>query len=446
MTSIALIVFDALRKDSFDEHFEWLPGVRFDNAWSTSGWTVPAHGSLFAGGYPSETGVYAKTQSLSTPEPVLAERLSEAGYTTRGFSANANISDAFDFTRGFDEFHHSWRGQRRDEDVVDWGSFISRTQDDGVIRYFKGLRKCLQPGTDTVKSLRLGVQMKARDLGIESIAGSDDGAAKVLDLIEGTNFGDEEFFFANLMEAHTPYKPPEEYQTVDVDENPSFQDSIGEGPDEQPALIRQSYDDCVRYLSDIYEDIFEELTENFDYVITMADHGEMFGRDGIWEHNRSIYPELSNVPLCVWRGDDEFLTREEPVSIVDVYETVLALAGESGESARGSDLLGDFEPSGHLVERHGLRASRIENLRESGYSEAEIERYDANKYGFVFPNGTYGWETDNGILTTGEVSTETVEEHIGETLETIEHADVELGEADDISGDVQDRLEYLGYA
>jgi len=48
-TSIALVVLDTLRKDSFDEHFDWLEGVRYDNAWSTSHWTHPAHGSLFTG-------------------------------------------------------------------------------------------------------------------------------------------------------------------------------------------------------------------------------------------------------------------------------------------------------------------------------------------------------------------------------------------------------------
>lgn len=55
--NIALIVLDTLRKDSFDEHFDWLPGRRFENAWAPSHWTVPVHASLFTGHYPSEVGV-----------------------------------------------------------------------------------------------------------------------------------------------------------------------------------------------------------------------------------------------------------------------------------------------------------------------------------------------------------------------------------------------------
>lgn len=132
MPSVALSVLETLRKDSFDEQFDWLPGTRFERAYPTSGGTVPAHGSLFTGKFLSETGVYAKSESLTPEEPVLAEALAEAGYMTRGSSANANVSDAFAFTRSFQEFHHSWRGAPQKERVVDWGEFISDTADDGV--------------------------------------------------------------------------------------------------------------------------------------------------------------------------------------------------------------------------------------------------------------------------------------------------------------------------
>lgn len=358
MTSVALVVFDSLRKDAFDAYFDWLPGTTFESAWSTSGWTVPAHGTLFTGLYPTESGVYAKAEALSSEGPVLAERLSEAGYTTRGFSANANISDSFDFTRGFDEFHHSWRGKRRDDDVLDWGAFISRTRDQGPMRFVSAVKECFTADVDTWKSLKLGAQMKGRDLGMSSIAGRDDGAAKVLDIVRDTDFGGEEFFFMNLMEAHGPYNAPEEYRTVDIDAQASFEDTMSDGPDESAADLRQAYDDCVRYLSDMYRDIFDELTEHFDYVVTVSDHGEMFGRDGIWAHNYGIYPELTHVPLSIYHGDETRETVETTVSLLDVYRTILSLAGCDDTDRRGRNLLDDPGDERYLVERHGLRSSR----------------------------------------------------------------------------------------
>lgn len=99
MTNVALIVLDTLRKDRFDRYFDWLPGVRFERAYSTANWTVPAHASLFTGLHPSETGVHAKNVYLDVPEPVLAERLANVDYTTRAISANVHATGHFDFER-----------------------------------------------------------------------------------------------------------------------------------------------------------------------------------------------------------------------------------------------------------------------------------------------------------------------------------------------------------
>jgi arylsulfatase A-like enzyme len=102
MSKIALVVLDTLRKDAFDNHFDWLPGARFDRAWSTSHATVPSHASLFTGLYPSETGVYGTGEMFDFPSQSLAELLSESGIQSDGFSCNPFISDTFGFTRGFE--------------------------------------------------------------------------------------------------------------------------------------------------------------------------------------------------------------------------------------------------------------------------------------------------------------------------------------------------------
>ena len=41
--SVAIVVLDTLRKDTFDRYFEWVEGTVFDNAYSTSHWTVLTH-------------------------------------------------------------------------------------------------------------------------------------------------------------------------------------------------------------------------------------------------------------------------------------------------------------------------------------------------------------------------------------------------------------------
>lgn len=445
MTNVALVVLDTLRKDAFDDHFGWLPGIRYENAWSPSGWTVPVHGTLFAGHYPSEVGVYAKSTTLDYEGPVLAELLSEAGYTTRGFSANANIADVFQFTRGFDEFTHSWRGRRRDPDIVDWAEFISETRDEGPTRYLRALKRCFEPDVDTVRSLRFGLRMKARDLGIESIAGADDGARKALELVRETRFGSDEFLFLNLMEAHGPYNPPKEYRTVDVSTNPSFGHTVGDGPDEDTDDIRQAYDDAVRYLSDVYAEIFAELASEFDYVVTLSDHGEMFGEHGVWGHSHGLYPELTHVPLSIYRGERTTERREETVGLLDVYRTVLTAVGLEGAASRGRDLLSDRGSRRYLAERHGLRTERLTHLENEGYDDEVVRRYDRRLHGAVLEAGSYGCETRDGFSVWGATDERSVRTAIEELRSTLDVADVRLDGERDLPSDVEDRLSELGY-
>ena len=117
MPNVAVVVLDTLRLNAFQRHFDWLPGRRYTNAYSPSHWTVPVHGAMFTGLYPSETGVHAKSAPLDVEGPVLAERLQEAGYKTRAFSANPYVSPAFDFDRGFESFAGSWRLRQLDPEL-----------------------------------------------------------------------------------------------------------------------------------------------------------------------------------------------------------------------------------------------------------------------------------------------------------------------------------------
>ena len=445
MPSVALVVLDTLRKDSFDEHFQWLPGTRFEQAYSTSGWTVPAHGSLFTGKYPSESGVYAKFQSLTTGGLVLAEALAEAGYTTRGFSANANISDAFDFTRGFEDFHHSWRGERQKEGIVDWGEFISDTADDGISKYVSAIRESLTADR-TVKSLELGVRMKARDWGIESIAGQDDGANKAQDLVESTSFApDKEFLFLNLMEAHGPYDAPKGYRTVEIQSNPSFEHTIFEGPPEDSETIRQAYDDCVRYLSDKYEEIFATLSEAFDYVFTISDHGEMFGRDGLWAHNYGLYPELTHVPVAIYDGRDHSSTRRDTASLIDVHETICQIAGCQSQGNHGRNLLETRASQDRLVERFGLRDNRAEKLRRRGCDESTVREYEEPIFGIATQSGEYAWQSRRGMQSTNGIEVGEADRLIGDLRAGIKSVEPQSSPAADVPKDVEDRLEELGY-
>jgi arylsulfatase A-like enzyme len=445
MANVALVVLDTLRKDAFDAHFDWLPGIRFENAWSTSGWTVPAHASLFTGQYASEVGVVAKSEALTCDRPVLAERFSEAGYATRAFSANAYVSEPYSYDRGFDRFETNWRGEKNDDGVVDWSAFIADTGDSPV-RYLQALRACFSPEYDTVRSLKHGARIKAGDLGLNWLFDNATGASQALELVRETKFGDDEFLFLNLMEAHSPYSPPKEYRTVSLQENPSLAATMSDsGTDVDSDTVRTAYTDAVRHLSDVYREIFDRLTADFDYVVTLGDHGELFGEYGIWSHSHGVPPELVHIPLSIYRGRDEETRVEELVSLLDVHRTILELAGLDGDNSRGQDLLSSPQSRPSLTERFGLRPLEIEKHRAT-FGDEVINRYDTPLYGVVLPEDYYGWQTLDGFSHRGETDVPDPQSTMEELRNDLEAVEIEETGMVNVDDEVEQRLEDLGYA
>lgn len=442
MTNIALVVLDTLRKDAFDDHFGWLPGRWFERAYSTSHRTIPAHASLFTGMYASETGVGSKQERLVYDGLVLAERLRNAGFVTRAFSANPYVSPQFDYDRGFEVFDGSWRLDSFDSDVFDWGVFIANSQDEGPTRYLRGLWNCTFSDCKTLRSLKHGAMLKLYDSGIGPIS-IDDGAKAALETIQDTSFGDDEFLFVNLMEAHAPYNPPSAYRTTNEPEFDGVSATIAEETDVDVSRLRQSYDDSVRYLSDVYRDIFGELREEFDYVITLSDHGELFGEHGAWNHCYGVFPELTHVPLSIWTGEDEVTYEEAVVSLLDVHRTVLDLAGVEGDS-RGRNLLNNPESGTYLSEYHGLTPRQLDRLQGEGFSRERLRSFDEPLNAIAAPEDYYGYETRESFVETGTATISNPRAEMESLLKELSKAETG-GDDEDLSDSVLRQLEDLGY-
>jgi arylsulfatase len=439
MPNIAIVVLDTLRKDTFDEHFGWLPGRRYERAYSTSNWTVPAHASLFTGRYASEVAVHAKDTYLDCERPVLAEQLSAAGYTTRAFSANTNISGHFEFDRGFDQFLSPTRQRHlNDDDLFDWRAFNRDSTQAGVGRYLDAVRQCVTDDCRTLPSLLAGLRIKLRD---EENAYR--GTAEATERFREISFGDDEFLFVNVMEMHEPYRAPESYRTV---KEPDLTNSVGNlslGTVDGPQT-RAAYEDCARYLADTYRDLFHLLVENFEYVITLSDHGELLGEHDGWGHEHGLYPELTHVPLVVSGGDLNG-TCTAPVSLLDVHQTVLDIVGVEAEDSRGQSLLGEVEGQDYLTEYHGLTPWSERKLKQNCDAD-ELSAYDANRRGCLTDTG-YGYETIGDVVTVGDLSVDEARERI-ETLTDSLVVEETVSDSDDndVPDEVQSRLEDLGYA
>jgi arylsulfatase len=285
-----------------------------------------------------------------------------------------------------------------------------------------------------------GIRLKMRGTGKSTKQFQDDGAQSALEYLRNKNIGSNEFLFMNLMEAHAPYTPPQKYRNVNIDERPGLLQTVTGNTSTDNKKVKRAYEDCVSYLSDIYEEIFEELKQDFDYIITVADHGEMFGENGVWAHTHGVYPELTHVPLTIYNNDLEGVS-EKPVSILDVHRTILEIADIESES-RGQNLLADFDESNKLTEYMGLSREDIDNLLNKNVSKHTVNRYDSEFRGIVSNQGDYGYETVDG----DQALNSTLKKELNEHINSMDIRDVNEEPEEEISSEVEQQLEELGYA
>lgn len=280
-------------------------GVLFENAFSTSSWTLPAHASLLTGRFPFEHG--AEVTSYDGRYPTLPEAFEERGYRTGAFSANTYyFARENGFGRGFQSFD---------------GAFDSIA--DELIRTMYG---------------RLIVAL------YEQTTHADLPGRKSADLINAHFLGwlqedSARPFFAvlNYFDAHAPYLPPAPYRARFAKRpdpggilNPWGDRDVLDRPEDARGEIA-AYDGGIAYIDaqiGLLMDALRQrgLAQN-TLLVVVSDHGEYFGEHGLYMHLNALFLEGIHVPLLLdWPGHVPAGVRiSDPVSIASLPATVLEL-------------------------------------------------------------------------------------------------------------------------
>ena len=293
-------------------------GVLFQNAFSASCWTPPAHASLFTGMYPSSHGVFMGDSCLDVPHQTFAEILRTGGYHTLGISGIPQLTAAKQFNRGFDEYVEPWKFAQQPWDLPKWKT-----------------------------RMRMSLHLDERNTRYIY--------EKVAQWIKNQKKSIPFFIFANFNTAHTPYHPPPRYRK-------KFLNETGGGLDEEklerlmskdgflymaqkmvvtPAeftTLQSLYDAEIAYLDNTLGQLFKLLRHrnilDDTVIVLLADHGENFGDHGLMYHQFCLYDSLIQIPM-IWhyprliKGAQNV---QSLVSIVDVLPSVLRLIGLSTES------------------------------------------------------------------------------------------------------------------
>lgn len=314
--AVVLIVVDTLRADRLSCYgYDKIEtpaidavadrGVRFENAYSVGGWTVPSMGAVMTSLYPSQLGLVEAPRptrpwfkprerreqweySIAAEYTTMPEVFSAAGYHTVAFVNQPVLNNQPGFAQGFDDWFHPLSA-------------------DTVEHRIKGV-KGLDPGGGDQDAVWNDLYMADSVLVDAFVDWMPRARAEKL------------FVWVHLLTPHAPYSPPARFGV--------------------PRTARDSdrYDAEVRYADEMVGRIVDAIDDHVGLehttLVFTADHGEEFHEHGGKDHGHSLHRECIHVPLVVaapqWpRGG----TVDDTVRLIDVFPTLVSLCGVDSVAA-----------------------------------------------------------------------------------------------------------------
>lgn len=414
-------------------------------------WSQPSVASMMTGTPPSKHGSGSHNETLPSTIPTVAERLSDAGYSTVGVSSNPFFSETTGTDRGFDQF-----------DFVSGSALATEAGLSGVAAFVRNLRTYSGGFT-------LDKQKHSPDYLLNEI---------IKDRIESHAETEKPFFLAgHYYGAHHPYYPSPAFRDAFASELSVSADRAAElvfekttdvystlanGSFESETIqeaVLAMYDAQVAQVDQLIGELLREIDQRGigkeTIVVVTSDHGDLLGELDLCSHKLVLHDALLRVPIGV-RGS-EFLADVDfgLAQHTDIMQTILA---ELGVDTTGMD---------------GIRLDRTS--RETAYAQRGAETYqktidEVESYnpafdheqlfdGFVTAARTDEWKYVSGEDASAlyclpdeavDVTESNPEVHarLEQRLEEWVAAHSELNEADtnaEFDEDVQNHLADLGY-
>lgn len=283
-------------------------GALFENAVSTTSWTLPAHAALFTGLLDSVHGCVETTKPLNADHETLAERFRAGGYSTGGFFSGPYLHPVFGLAQGFTEY-------------VDCTSY---------------------PSLNNKKAKRTG---RVDGFDVWEASHQDITSPRVQkaasDWLE-ENHERPFFLFAHFWDVHYDFKPPapydvkydREYKGVFTSDHLLFdQWTNASMPQRDLHHLIALYDGEINWtdlhIGKLLDDLDRLRLSDSTLVVLVADHGTEFFEHGDKTHRKSLFEEVVRIPLIIRFPPtiERNVRVSVPVSITDVFPTILDLAG-----------------------------------------------------------------------------------------------------------------------
>ncbi len=362
--NVALVVLDTARASETppirEDTMPILAGMAADgsvyrHAFASAPWSLPSHASIFTGTYPSQHGAHGGHTFLDNSHRTLAESFADSGYETIGVSNNTWITEEFGFSRGFETF---WKGWQFWQTNADMGT-VARADErrEKLRRTFANVFD----GNPLLNAINIAYSELVQPTG-------DDGAARTTTRITSwLNDRDSDrpfFLFANYLEPHIDYRPPENVAVDFLPDDVSFQEAISIRQDPRAYDVGE-YDLSnreFRTLRGLYRGELAYMDRHLDRLrsalqvagewedtifVVLGDHGENIGDHGFLGHQYNLYDSLLHVPLIVHGRDfsDFKQPHDDLVQLTDVAPTLLDAADIDDPSFRDQCQGPSFHPT-----------------------------------------------------------------------------------------------------
>lgn len=310
--NVLVLVMDTVRADriqpwrdnSLTPNFDRLAagGVRFDNALSTTSWSLPSQASILTGRYAYQHGADWPSAQMNKSTATLPEYFGAQGYVTGAFSGNAAWVTPEYLGRGFLRFR-----------VYILEDLFRRT------------------------TLGRKIDNVIEKIGYHS-AGRGKKAPQVnREFLEFLDHYPDRPFFAYLC-----------YMDVNQEMHDRSMNKDGRVPE-----VVQTYDEALRRLDGHIGALLAELEKRGKLERTLlvltSDHGESFGAEETADHDpsghgTSLYREQSAVPLLVnYPGKiPAGVVSTRTVSLADIASTIVELLGGKDTPFTGESLSGGW--------------------------------------------------------------------------------------------------------
>ncbi len=320
--NIIIIVMDTARQDRlscYDYHRRTSPNLEllsenstlFTKAYSTSGWTPPAHASLFTGLFPIAHKTTQENPALSAELKTLAEILTNQGYETIGITENPMVSRHFQFHRGFSVFIETWK------------------------RFF------------IKEPVHINPAYKFFNNYIEHRKKSENKKPF--------------FVFINFIEPHNPYDSSHQFMhsftkddSIKCNNNRWQKHFLGleRFSPKEINHLNALYDAEILYVDHWIGKIAELLKKvelwNDTLFIVTSDHGENIGHHDMMDHVFSIYESTVKIPLIIHFPPlfPENKKINDPVQLTDIFPTIIDILNldSSAFPSQGRSLLHETSP------------------------------------------------------------------------------------------------------